>query len=144
MRYVYPCNFDPDVEEGKGFVVTFPDVPEAITGGFTREESLFMAEDGLAVALSMYVDSDEDIPIPSQPTEGQVMIAVPPVTAAKLGLYSAMRERGISKADLADRLGVSEKAAGNLLDLDYDSHMTPVMDALKAVGQILEVAVRAA
>ena len=39
MRYVYPCILTPDDEEGEGFVVTFPDVPEAITGGKTREEA---------------------------------------------------------------------------------------------------------
>ena len=139
MRYAYPCNFDPDVEEGKGFVVTFPDVPEAITGGFTREESLFMAEAGLAVALSMYVDNNEDIPIPSQPTDGQVMIALPPVAAAKLALYSAMREQGVSKAELAEKLGITEKAAYKLVNPDCGSHMASVMKALKAVGRKLIV-----
>ena len=39
MQYVYPCNLTHDVEEGEGYVVTFPDVPEAITGARTREES---------------------------------------------------------------------------------------------------------
>ena len=32
MRYTYPCSLAPDHEEGEGFVATFPDVPEAITG----------------------------------------------------------------------------------------------------------------
>ena len=55
MRYAYPCIMTLDEEEGEGFVVTFPDVPEAITGGKTREQALMMAQDGLAVALGMYV-----------------------------------------------------------------------------------------
>ena len=120
-------------------MVTFPDIPEAITGAYTKEESIFLAEDALAVALSMYVDNDEAIPTPSQPTGGQIAIALPPIVAAKLALYAAMREQGISKADLADRLEVSEKAAGNLMNPDYGSHMTSVMNALKAVGRTLIV-----
>ncbi len=40
MQYIYPCNLTPDVEEGEGYVVTFPDVPEAITGAQSRAESL--------------------------------------------------------------------------------------------------------
>ena len=71
MQYVYPCNLTPDVEEGAGYVVTFPDVPEAITGARTKEESLVLAEDALAVALSAYVEHREDIPIPSTTLEWQ-------------------------------------------------------------------------
>ncbi len=120
-------------------MVTFPDIPEAITGAYTKEESIFLAGDALAVALSMYVDNDEAIPTPSQLTRGQIVIALPPIVAAKLALYAAMREQSISKADLADRLEVSEKTAGNLMNLDYGSHMTSVMNALKAVGRTLIV-----
>ena len=144
MRYVYPCNFDPDVEEGRGFVVTFPDIPEAITGGFTREESLFLAEDVLKLALSMYVDNNMDIPVPSQPTNDQEMIAPPPLVAAKLALYTATREQGISHSELATKLEITEKAVGKLLDPLYGSHMTSVVNALKAVGRTLVVEDRAA
>ena len=55
-----------------------------------------------------------------------------------------MREQGISHADLAEKLGISEKAVGNLVDPIYGSHMTSVMNALKAVGRTLVVEDRAA
>ena len=76
MRYAYPCILTPDEEEGEGFVVTFPDVPEAITGGKTREEALLMAQDGLAVALGMYVKGREEVPAPSAVSPGQTLVAV--------------------------------------------------------------------
>lgn len=139
MRYAYPCNLVSHESQGDGFVVTFPDIPEAITGAYTKAESIFLAEDALAVALSMYVDNDEAIPTPSQLTEGQIAIALPPIVAAKLALYTAMRKQGISRAELAERLSVSEKTACKLIDPDYDSHMTSVMNALKAVGRRLIV-----
>ena len=53
MIYAYPCQLTPD-EDG-GLVVTFPDVPEPITGGSDRAEALAMAEDALATALAGYV-----------------------------------------------------------------------------------------
>ena len=108
MRYVYPCILTADDEEGEGFVVTFPDVPEAITGVKNWEESLKMAQDGLAVALGMYVKSREKIPEPSAVAPGQVLISVPPVVASKLALYSAMRSQGITNVALAARLELSE------------------------------------
>ena len=144
MRYAYPCNLVSHEDEGYGFVVTFPDLPEAITGAHTREESLFLAEDVLVAALSVYVQKGWDTPTPSQVADGQELIALPPVVAAKLALYTAMREQGISSADLSDRLGITESAVGKLLNPDYGSHMTQVMNALKAVGRTLVVEDRAA
>ena len=52
-----------------------------------------MAEDALVVALCAYVDNNEALPVPSEAEEGQVMVAVPPIVAAKLALYTAMRKR---------------------------------------------------
>ena len=51
MIYAYPCQLTADEEDG-GLVATFPDVPEAITGGRDRAEALAMAEDALATALA--------------------------------------------------------------------------------------------
>ena len=137
MRYVYPCILHP--EEGGGFYVSFPDVPGALTCGDSREEALEMAEDALVVMLGAYVDCAETIPVPSPPAEYQELVALPPVVAAKLALYTAMREQGVSQSELANRLGLKESAVTKLLDPDYGSHMTQVMNALKAVGRTLVV-----
>lgn len=63
MIYAYPCKLTDD-EDG-GLVATFPDVPEAITGGRDLDEALAEAEDALAVALEGYVLEGRDIPTPS-------------------------------------------------------------------------------
>ena len=110
MQYAYPCNLIPDREEGEGFIVTFPDVPGAITGAQTREESLFLAEDALVAMLAVYVQQQRKIPIPSPVADGQELVAVPPIAAAKLALYTAMREQGITGDALAIRLNLSDSA----------------------------------
>jgi antitoxin HicB len=137
MRYVYPCILHP--EEGGGVYVSFPDVKGALTCGDSREEALEMAEDALQAAMGAYVYLGRDIPTPGSATDGQYPIALPPVVAAKLALYTAMREQGILQSELANRLGLKESAVAKLLDLDYGSHMTQVMNALKAVGRMLVV-----
>lgn len=38
--FAYPFKLTPDKKDG-GYVVTFPDIPEAITQGETKEEALF-------------------------------------------------------------------------------------------------------
>jgi len=142
MQYVYPCVLTPE-EEG-GFFVSFPDVPEALTGGDDRTEALAVAEDALATALGMYVKEREDIPVPSATVPGQELVAVPPIVAAKLALYTAMRRQGITKVALAERLGLSESAVRKICDPDHRSHISNVEDALRAVGRSLVVGDRAA
>ena len=136
MKYAYPCDMTPDIEEGSGFVVTFPDVRGAVTGGDTWEESLFLADDAIIAALGIYIRRGRDIPAPSRLQDGQVLITVPPLQCAKLDLYSAMRERGVSKSDLADTLGVNESDVADLIDLDFDSTAPQVDEALKAATSI--------
>jgi antitoxin HicB len=134
MRYLYPCKIDGNEEDGDGFVVSYPDIPWAHTGGFTFKESLILAEDCLVVALSHYVDHGEELPTPSPFQDGQELLTVQPVIAAQLDLYTAMREQGISQADLAERLGISSAAAEKLLSLDYCTPLSQVNQALLAVG----------
>lgn len=144
MQYAYPCNLIPDHEEGEGFVVTFPDVPGAITGAQTKEESLFLAEDALVAMLAVYVQQQREIPTPSPVADGQELVAVPPIAAAKLALYTAMREQGITGDALAARLNLSDSAIRKLLDPDCYSHISQIMRALRNVGRSLVIEDRAA
>ena len=122
MTYAYPCELTP-ADDGS-LVATFPDVPEAITGGGNRSEALAMAEDALATALAGYVHEKWDIPAPSEAAAGEVLVPVSPVVAAKLALYSAMRAQRITKVELARRLGISESAARKLTNPDHRSHVS--------------------
>ena len=144
MQYAYPCNLIPDHEEGEGFIVTFPDVPGAITGAQTREESLFLAEDALVAMLAVYVQQQREIPTPSPVVDDQELVALPPIAAAKLALYTAMREQGITGDALAVRLNLSDSAIRKLLDPDCYSHISQIMKALRAVGRSLVIEDRAA
>lgn len=77
MRYAFPCNIIRDKleEEATGreaYTVTIPDVYGANTCGWSWGEAVEMAEDCLAVALSFYIDDNEDIPTPSPLAAGQV------------------------------------------------------------------------
>lgn len=134
MRYVYPCNFTPDEEEGDGYVVTFPDVRGAHTGAQSFRESIILAEDCLVVMLGAYINCQEELPTPSPWTQGQELLTVQPLIAAQLDLYSAMRQQGITTEDLAHRLQVPVSEAKKLLILDYSTSINQVFKALEAVG----------
>lgn len=68
----YPARFEPAAEGG--FVVTFRDIPEAITQGETEAEALEMAQDALATALELYVEANRPLPAPSAPLDGERLI----------------------------------------------------------------------
>ena len=144
MKYLYPCTIEGNTDDGNGFVVSFPDIPWAHTGGFTFREALILAEDCLVVALSHYVDHDLDLPAPSPYQEGQELLTVQPVVAAQLDLYTAMRDQKLGAAELAASLDICEDDAAALVNLDYRTPIGEVAKALKAVGCELAVAERAA
>ena len=135
MRYAYPCVLNP--EEGGGFYVVFPDVRGALTCGDDTAEALEMAEDALVAILAVHVHKHMPLPIPSPVANGQYLVAVPPVPAAKLALYTAMREQGISEAALGARLGIDVDAVRKLINPDRYTHITRIMEALRAVGRSL-------
>jgi antitoxin HicB len=68
----YPVTLD-EADEG-GFVVSFPDVPEAITQGEDEAEALARARDALQTALEFYTDKGEKVPVPSEAKRGQHVV----------------------------------------------------------------------
>ena len=142
MRYLYPCILTPEKEGG--FFVSFPDIPGALTCGDDRPEALEMAEDALVAMLAVYVQQQREIPTPSPVADDQELVAVPPIAAAKLALYTAMREQGITGDALAVRLNLSDSAIRKLLDPDCYSHISQIMKALRNVGRSLVIEDRAA
>jgi antitoxin HicB len=70
----YPVTLTADPVDG-GFVVTFRDLPEAITQGETMIEALSEAADALEEAVAGRIRRGDPIPAPS-PAEGDPMITV--------------------------------------------------------------------
>jgi len=140
MPYAYPAQLEPE-PDGSAVNLHFPDVTGARTWGDDEAEALGLAEDCLIAALGGYILNDEPLPTPS-PAHGRPIVALPPLVAAKLALYSAMREQGVSVADLAARAERSETAIRRLLDLDHRSHIDEVEAALRCLGKRLEIEVR--
>jgi antitoxin HicB len=142
MRYVYPAELDPE-PDGSAVNLCFPDVPGARTWGDDQAEALALAEDCLVTALYGCVRYGEPIPRPS-PAKGRPMIAVPPLVAAKLALYTAMREQGVDAPELARRIGISDKVVQSMLHLKRRTHIAHLERALAHLGVQLEVSVREA
>jgi antitoxin HicB len=133
----YPVILDAQPEGG--FVVTFPDVPEAITQGEDEEEALLYAIDALETALSFYVEARKPLPAASKVRRGQRTVRPSALEGAKLGVYQAMTEQGIKKSELARRLGWHMPQVDRLFDLRHASRLDQIEAAARVLGRKLEV-----
>ena len=134
----YPVVLTPD--DG-AVLVTFPDVPEAITQGADDAEALLYAVDALESALSFYVDARKPLPVPSKVKRGQRTVRPSVLECAKLGVYQAMIEQGVKKAELARRLGWNMPQVDRLFDLKHASRFDQIEAAARALGRHIEISV---
>lgn len=87
MFFSYPFNV---TQEGDEFIVTFPDVPEALTSANTEADAVALAEDALIAALGGYVDGRQNLPAPTD--TGDYLVHLPPMVSAKLALYKSIND----------------------------------------------------
>lgn len=140
MTFSYPAVFEPG--DGDGIVVvTFPDVPEAITEGNGLDDARSMAADALGVALLSYVRTGRALPPAHRPGRGSEPVAVEPAVAAKLAVLIAFAETGMSQTELARRLGKDEREIRRILDPMHPTKIGALDAALRALGRRLVVSV---
>ena len=138
MEFAYPARFS---KEGDGgYLVTFPDLPDAITQGDTLDDAMEMAADCLAETIGARIAERADIPIPTVAKRGHIRVAVPAHVAVKAALYVAMREQGVSLSELARSLGGQPVQVRRLLDPGKASSVKRIDRALSAMGRKVCVA----
>jgi antitoxin HicB len=138
--YAYRALFEPGDRRGN-VVVTFPDVPEAVTQGRGAPDARVMAEEALGLVLLTYLERGLPLPKPRARGRKLVEIAVEPDVAAKLAVLEAFKAAGISKSELARRIGKDEKEVRRILDPRHPTKLPALTAALRALGKRLVVGV---
>lgn len=141
MHYI--ARFAPD---GEGLLVTFPAVPEAITGGADEDEAMTNAIDALEVALLTYAKDGRALPAPAgkRPGIGERAVAPSAAASAKLAFITAFAESGLTRVALAAQLDKAEGEVRRMLD-PYHATKLPALEAgLRALGKRLVITVEAA
>jgi antitoxin HicB len=138
--YVYRALFESGERRGN-VVVTFRDVPEAITQGRGEADARAMAEEALGLALLSYLERDKPLPKPRAKGRALIEIAVAPDVAAKLAVLEAFAASGLSKSELARRIGKDEKEVRRILDPRHPTKLPALTAALRALGKRLVVGV---
>ncbi len=136
-KFIYPAKIKPD-EKGF-FLVTFRDIPLAVTDGKTYLEAVSAATDCLEEAIAMCIDDGLQVPLPSRQRKGEVGIVLPALMAAKAALYITIRKKGLTKASFARLLDIDEKESRRLLDPHHKTKIPRINEAMSALGNKLVI-----
>jgi antitoxin HicB len=142
FKFTYPAKIEKD--EAGFFLVTFPDIPFAATDSKTVEEALEEARDCLEEAIAVSIADNLDFPFPSSIRKGHHAIPLTGRMSAKAALYIAVRETGISKSELARRLGVDEKEIRRMLSPRHQTKLPRIERALSVLGYQLSMSLQKA
>lgn len=139
--YQYPLELH---EESTGVWLSCPDIPEMNASGDTLDDALVEALDGMESALSLYVEQRRKIPAASAPQAGSQVLRLPALTVAKIMLWNAMLDEGVTRAELARRLACSRQVVDRLVDFIHGSKIEQVERALAVLGLHITLSVQAA
>jgi antitoxin HicB len=154
---MYPVLLEPD--DNGTLLVTCPDLPEVTSWGEDQEDALQRAVDAIEEALAARITHRDQIPEPSKAPGAarrrklNVAIAaklpptlhmpvLPALTVAKVAVYRAACDAGVTKAELARRLGWHAPQVDRLFDLRHRSKIEQIEQALHALGKRLVVGIR--
>ena len=141
--FAYPAKFDRGDKSGI-LVISFRDVPEAITQGNGESDALWQAAECLEEAIAGRIAEGGEIPQASGTGRGERLVPVPAPMAAKAALYLAMREVGMTNVQLARKLGCDEKEVRRMLDPRHPTKLPRIKEALDVFGKRLVVGVEEA
>jgi antitoxin HicB len=142
MRIGYAGIFE--TIEDDWVMVTFPDVPGAVTNGENWSVAYDMAQDALGIMLETHVQEHGHLPARSEPAPGQVLVELSVLDSGKLALALEMARTKLTKTELATRLGVDEKEARRILAVGHNTKLDTLEAAFKAIGRKLTIHVEAA
>lgn len=132
----YPALFTRD--ESGIILVTFRDIPEALTQGRDEVEAKKNAQDALITAMEFYFEDRRSVPAPSGRCSGEVLISLPFSISVKVALLNEMITQGVTPAELARRLGSSPQNVNRIMKLDHATKIDTLDSAFKQLGKSLD------
>lgn len=134
--FSYPARL---ARDGNGYLVTFPDIPEAVTGADNRAEAIELAADALTTAMDFYFEDRRPVPMPTPLKRGQIAIELPASVSAKVLLLNEMIAQGKRPAELARLMNARPQEVTRLIDLHHPTKIDTIAQALRVMGKRLEL-----
>ena len=124
-----------DLDSNGTFFVAVPAFPEVTTYGENDETACRNALNAIEEAIAARISDGDDIPPPLDETTGKGwFVELPLLIFFKVALYIITRDQGISRAEIARRMGVHREQVDRIFRLDHNSRMDQIEAAFKAIG----------
>ncbi len=126
--------------EGRYWLAEFPELPGCQTFATSEGKLASMAKEACEGWLEAQLQGRR-IP-PSAKTHrgtGWLVVRIDPVLAVKIALRRARAEAGLTQAELANRLGVTQQAIAKLEDPDRNVELETVRRVAEELGYELNV-----
>ncbi len=118
-------------------IIRFRDIPEAITEVWSEAEIRPISYDAFITSLDFYVEDKKEIPLPSKPRKGDLLLDVSFTVTAKILLLNAMARHRVRPVDLANLMKVKPQEVTRLLNLRCGTKIDTIDSAVRAVGEKL-------
>ena len=128
MMLRYRIELTPD--DNGTLLVTCPSLPIVATFGEDEVDARRHAVDAIETALGSMIDDGEEIP--ASDDDG---LHLPLIVDMKVHLYRALREAGITRAELARRLRWNRESVDRLFRLGHQSKLEQIEAAFGALGR---------
>ncbi|QHH99223.1 type II toxin-antitoxin system HicB family antitoxin [Acinetobacter dispersus] len=138
---LYPVSFTHDTDNS--YLVRSRDIPEALAVGYSEEEAIAEAVNGLESAFIIYMTERRHIPLPSKKLKGEHLVKLPFRVSLKIALFNAMLDKGLKKADLARELKWDQKQVDRLLSLTHSTKLEALEEALLAINEDIDIGITA-
>jgi antitoxin HicB len=134
----YALKIEPDTV---GYLATCRDLPEFSGAGDTVDETIKNSVEGLETTLSIYIDGGVPVPAPTPAQAGEYSVIVPGVSSAKAELHNARLAAGVSKSELARRMGIPNQIVNRLFDINHKTKWEQLEAGFAALDKRLIVSV---
>lgn len=138
IELCYGAKIKPD---GKVYLITFRDIPNAFTNGNTYDEAIFNAREVLDLMLLDRIEKSEKIPMPSLLRRGEIPITPSPDVAAPVLLHLLRSETKRSMGEVARTMHVPYQSYQRM-ESGKNLTMKSVKRAAEAMGAIVEIRLR--
>lgn len=135
--YQYPARLTPSGEGST--IISFRDIPEAITEIWNDDELQDTGRDAIMSAMEFYIEDRREFPAPSAPENGEALIMLPLSVIAKILLLNAMVAANVRPADLARKMHVKPQDVTRLLNLRHATKIDTIQAALNTLGRGLQL-----
>jgi antitoxin HicB len=138
----YRIKVEPD--DNGTFLVTCPALPELTTFGDDKGAAALHAIGAIEEALAARISEGRDVPqVETEATEDTLFVFLPVLTALKVGLYRALQEEKITRAELQRRLQWPHREqVDRLFRLDHASQFSSLETAFRALHRSLEISIK--